>query len=466
MSKYDVAIIGSGPGGYVAAIRCAQLGLKTAIIEKYSTLGGTCLNVGCIPSKALLDSSHHYYDASKHFTTHGIEVKGLNVNFKQMIARKNEVVSQTSGGINYLMDKNKIDTFQGVGSFSDATHINIVKADGTTEQIESAKIIIATGSKPSTLPFIKVDKKRIITSTEALSLTEIPKHLIVIGGGVIGLELGSVYSRLGSDVSVIEYMPTITPGMDAMLSKELQKSLKKQGIKFFTGHKVTSVENKGKEVVVIADDKKGNPVEFKGDYTLISVGRKPYTEGLGLENVGIKVSERGQIETNNHLQTNVSNIYAIGDVVKGAMLAHKAEEEGTMVAEIIAGQKPHIDYNLIPGVVYTWPEVAAVGKTEEQLKEAGVNYKSGTFAMRALGRARASMDTDGQIKVLADADTDEILGVHMIGARAADMIAEAVIAMEFRASSEDIARSSHAHPTFTEAFKEACMAVNDRSIHS
>ena len=466
MSKYDVAIIGSGPGGYVAAIRCSQLGLKTAIIEKYSTLGGTCLNVGCIPSKALLDSSHHYYDASKHFTTHGIEVKGLNVNFKQMIARKNEVVSQTSGGINYLMDKNKIDTFQGVGSFSDATHINIVKADGTTEQIESAKIIIATGSKPSTLPFIKVDKKRIITSTEALSLTEIPKHLIVIGGGVIGLELGSVYSRLGSDVSVIEYMPTITPGMDAMLSKELQKSLKKQGIKFFTGHKVTSVENKGKEVVVIADDKKGNPVEFKGDYTLISVGRKPYTEGLGLENVGIKVSERGQIETNNHLQTNVSNIYAIGDVVKGAMLAHKAEEEGTMVAEIIAGQKPHIDYNLIPGVVYTWPEVAAVGKTEEQLKEAGVNYKSGTFAMRALGRARASMDTDGQIKVLADADTDEILGVHMIGARAADMIAEAVIAMEFRASSEDIARSSHAHPTFTEAFKEACMAVNDRSIHS
>ena len=466
MSKYDVAIIGSGPGGYVAAIRCAQLGLKTAIIEKYSTLGGTCLNVGCIPSKALLDSSHHYYDASKHFTTHGIEVKGLNVNFKQMIARKNEVVSQTSGGINYLMDKNKIDTFQGVGSFSDATHINIVKADGTTEQIESAKIIIATGSKPSTLPFIKVDKKRIITSTEALSLTEIPKHLIVIGGGVIGLELGSVYSRLGSDVSVIEYMPTITPGMDAMLSKELQKSLKKQGIKFFTGHKVTSVENKGKEVVVIADDKKGNPVEFKGDYTLISVGRKPYTEGLGLENVGIKVSERGQIETNNHLQTNVSNIYAIGDVVKGEMLAHKAEEEGTMVAEIIAGQKPHIDYNLIPGVVYTWPEVAAVGKTEEQLKEAGVNYKSGTFAMRALGRARASMDTDGQIKVLADADTDEILGVHMIGARAADMIAEAVIAMEFRASSEDIARSSHAHPTFTEAFKEACMAVNDRSIHS
>ena len=466
MNTYDVAVIGSGPGGYVAAIRCAQLGLKTAIIEKYSTLGGTCLNVGCIPSKALLDSSHHYYDATKHFATHGINVEGLAINFEQMIARKNEVVAQTSGGINYLMDKNNIDLLQGVGSFKDATHITITKQDGSSEEIEAAKTIIATGSKPSTLPFIELDKKRVITSTEALSLTEIPKHLIVIGGGVIGLELGSVYSRLGSQVSVIEYMPTITPGMDAMLSKELQKSLKKQGIKFFTGHKVTSVVNNGDEVVVTADNKKGVPTEFKGDYTLISVGRSPYTVGLGLENVGIKVTDRGQIETNEHLQTNVSNIYAIGDVVKGAMLAHKAEEEGTMVAELIAGQKPHIDYNLIPGVVYTWPEVACVGKTEEQLKEAGVNYKSGIFAMRALGRARASMDIDGQIKVLADAETDEILGVHMIGARAADMIAEAVIAMEFRASSEDIARSSHAHPTYTEAFKEACLAVNDRAIHS
>ena len=466
MNTYDIAIIGSGPGGYVAAIRCAQLGLKTAIIEKYNTLGGTCLNVGCIPSKALLDSSHHFHDATKHFATHGIDVKGLEVNFEQMIARKNEVVAQTSGGINYLMDKNNIDLLQGVGSFKDATHITITKKDGTSEEIEAAKTIIATGSKPSTLPFIELDKKRVITSTEALSLTEIPKHLIVIGGGVIGLELGSVYSRLGSQVSVIEYMPTITPGMDAMLSKELQKSLKKQGIKFFTSHKVTSVVNNGDEVIITADNKKGVPTEFKGDYTLISVGRKPYTEGLGLENVGIKITDRGQIETNEHLQTNVSNIYAIGDVVKGAMLAHKAEEEGTMVAEIIAGQKPHIDYNLIPGVVYTWPEVACVGKTEEQLKDAGVNYKSGSFAMRALGRARASMDIDGQIKVLADAKTDEILGVHMIGARAADMIAEAVIAMEFRASSEDIARSSHAHPTYTEAFKEACLDVNDRAIHS
>ncbi len=466
MNKYDVTVIGSGPGGYVAAIRCAQLGLKTAIIEKYNTLGGTCLNVGCIPSKALLDSSHHYYDAIKHFETHGIKVSGLDVDFKQMIARKNEVVNQTSGGINYLMDKNNIDVYQGVGSFEDSTHIAILKEDKSLEKIESTHTIIATGSKPATLPFINIDKKRIITSTEALSLSEIPKHLIVIGGGVIGLELGSVYKRLGSEVSVIEYMPTITPGMDAMLSKELQKTLKKQGLKFYTSHKVTSVVNNGDAVTIKAENKKGAEVTFEGDYTLISVGRKPYTNGLGLENIGIKTNNIDQIETNTQLQTAVPNIYAIGDVVKGPMLAHKAEEEGTMVAEIIAGQKPHINYNLIPGVVYTWPEVATVGKTEEQLKEEGIKYNVGTFAMRALGRARASMDIEGQIKVLANAETDEILGVHMIGARAADMIAEAVIAMEFRASSEDIARSSHAHPTFTEAFKEACLDVNKRAIHS
>ncbi|MCF6181379.1 dihydrolipoyl dehydrogenase [Lutibacter sp.] len=466
MKSFDIAIIGSGPGGYVAAIRCAQLGLKTSIIEKYNTLGGTCLNVGCIPSKALLDSSHHYFDAVKHFKTHGIEISELKVNFEQMITRKNEVVAQTSGGINYLMDKNKVTVFQGVGRFKDATHISIKKNDNSIEEIEAKNTIIATGSKPATLPFIQLDKKKIITSTEALNLKEIPKHLMVIGGGVIGLELGSVYNRLGSKVSIIEYMPTIIPEMDIMLAKELQKSLKKQGIKFYTSHKVTAVKNNGDEVVIIADDKKGNPLEFVGDYALISVGRKPYTKGLGLENIKIQVSDKGQIKTNQNLQTNIANIYAIGDVVKGAMLAHKAEEEGIMVAEIIAGQKPHIDYNLIPGVVYTWPEVATVGKTEEQLKTEGINYNTGTFAMRALGRARASMDIDGQIKVLADAKTDEILGVHMIGARAADMIAEAVIAMEFRASSEDIARSSHAHPTYTEAFKEACLDVANRAIHS
>ena len=468
MSSYDVAVIGSGPGGYVAAIRCAQLGMKTAIIEKYNTLGGTCLNVGCIPSKALLDSSHHYHDAIKNFEGHGIEISGdIKANLKKMIDRKQNVVDQNTAGIQYLMDKNKIDVFTGVGSFIDATHINIKVSDGKSEKIEAKNTILATGSKPSTLPFIKIDKKRVITSTEALSLKEIPKHLIVIGGGVIGLELGQVYSRLGSEVSVIEYMDRIIPTMDASLSKELQKVLKKQGVKFYTSHKVTAVKTTAKEVTITADDKKGNAVEFKGDYCLVSVGRRPYTDGLGLDKAGVLLSKNGQIEVNDHLQTNISNIYAIGDVVRGAMLAHKAEEEGVFVAETLAGQKPHINYNLIPGVVYTWPEVAAVGKTEEQLKEDGVAYKSGQFSMRALGRSRASGDIDGFVKILADASTDEVLGVHMCGARVADLIAEAVTAMEFRASAEDIARMSHAHPTYAEAVKEAALAATDnRPLHS
>ncbi|WP_417872860.1 dihydrolipoyl dehydrogenase [Xanthomarina gelatinilytica] len=465
MNSYDVAIIGSGPGGYVAAIRCAQLGMKTAIIEKYPVLGGTCLNVGCIPSKALLDSSHHYEDAVKHFEEHGIEIPGdIKVNLKQMIDRKQSVVDQTTGGIDYLMKKNNIEVYQGVGSFKDATHV-VIKGEKETE-IEAKNIIIATGSKPSSLPFINIDKERIITSTEALKLTEIPKHLIVIGGGVIGLELGQVYKRLGAEVSVIEYMDRIIPTMDAGLSKELNKVLKKQKFSINTSHKVKSVERKGKEVIVKADNKKGEEVTFKGDYCLVSVGRRPYTDGLNAEAAGVKLNDRGQVEVNEHLQTNVSNIYAIGDVVKGAMLAHKASEEGTLVAEVIAGQKPHIDYNLIPGVVYTWPEVASVGKTEEQLKEAGIAYKSGQFPMRALGRSRASMDLDGFVKILADETTDEILGVHMIGARAADMIAEAVVAMEYRASAEDISRMSHAHPTFAEATKEAALAATeDRALH-
>jgi len=468
MNTYDVAVIGSGPGGYVAAIRCAQLGMKTAIIEKYNTLGGTCLNVGCIPSKALLDSSHHYHDAIAHFEDHGIEISGeVKANLEKMIARKQQVIDTNTAGIKYLMDKNKIDIYQGLGSFADTTHISIASADGSELQIEAKNTIIATGSKPSTLPFIKLDKKRVITSTEALSLKEIPKHLVVIGGGVIGLELGQVYRRLGAEVSVIEYMDRIIPTMDASLSKELQKVLKKQGVKFYTKHKVTAVKTSAKEVIITADDKKGNPVEFKGDYCLVSVGRKPFTDGLALDKAGVSLSDRGQIEVNEHLQTNISNIYAIGDVIKGAMLAHKAEEEGVFVAETLAGQKPHIDYNLIPGVVYTWPEVAAVGKTEEQLKEAGVNYKSGQFSMRALGRSRASGDIDGFVKILADAKTDEVLGVHMCGARVADLIAEAVVAMEFRASAEDIARMSHAHPTYAEAVKEAALAATDnRSIHS
>ncbi|WMI67557.1 dihydrolipoyl dehydrogenase [Mangrovimonas sp. YM274] len=465
MNSYDVAVIGSGPGGYVAAIRCAQLGMKTAIIEKYSTLGGTCLNVGCIPSKALLDSSHHYEDAVKHFEEHGIEIPGdIKVNLEKMIARKQAVVDQTTGGIDFLMKKNNIDVYEGLGAFKDATHITITGKE--TIEIEAKNTIIATGSKPSSLPFIEIDKERIITSTEALKLKEIPKHLIVIGGGVIGLELGQVYKRLGAEVSVVEYMDRIIPTMDGGLSKELNKVLKKQKFKINTSHKVKSVERVGDEVVVKADNKKGEEVEFRGDYCLVSVGRRPYTDGLNAEAAGVKLNDRGQVEVNDHLQTSASNIYAIGDVVKGAMLAHKAEEEGVFVAETLAGQKPHIDYNLIPGVVYTWPEVAAVGKSEEQLKEAGVAYKVGQFPMRALGRSRASMDLDGFVKVLADKQTDEILGVHMLGARAADMIAEAVVAMEYRASAEDVSRMSHAHPTFTEAIKEAALAATgDRALH-
>ncbi|WP_405252432.1 dihydrolipoyl dehydrogenase [Dokdonia sp. Asnod3-C12] len=464
MSSYDVAIIGSGPGGYVAAIRCAQLGMKTAIIEKYSTLGGTCLNVGCIPSKALLDSSHHYEDAIKHFEDHGIDVGEVSLNLEKMISRKQGVVDTTTKGIEFLMGKNNIDVYQGVGSFKDATHINI--AGEKNETIEAKNTIIATGSKPSTLPFITLDKERIITSTEALKLPEVPKHLVVIGGGVIGLELGQVYKRLGAEVTVVEYMDRIIPTMDGAQSKELLKVFKKQKMKFALSHGVTAVERNGDEVTVKATDKKGQEVEFKADYVLVAVGRHAYTDGLNLDAVGIKTDERGKVEVNEHLQTNVSNIYAIGDVIKGAMLAHKAEEEGTLVAEIMAGQKPHIDYNLIPGVVYTWPEVASVGKTEEQLKEAGVEYKSGQFPMRALGRSRASGDTDGFVKILADKTTDEVLGVHMVGARVADLIAEGVTAMEFRASAEDIARMSHAHPTYAEAVKEAALAATaDRALH-
>ena len=465
MSKYDVVVIGSGPGGYVAAIRCAQLGMKTAIIEKYDVLGGTCLNVGCIPSKALLDSSHHYEDALKHFEEHGIEIPGdIKLNFKKMIERKASVVEQTTKGIVYLMDKNKIDVFQGTGSFKDATHILV--SGEKEETIEAKNVIIATGSKPSSLPFIKLDKDRVITSTEALSLKEVPKHLVVIGGGVIGLELGQVYNRLGSEVSVVEYMDRIIPTMDGAQSKELARVLKKQGMKFYLSHKVSAVSKKGKEVTITATDKNNKEVTFKGDYCLVSVGRKPYVEGLKVENAGVKVTERGMIDVNDQLQTNVKNIYAIGDVVRGAMLAHKASEEGVLVAEIIAGQKPHIDYNLIPGVVYTWPEVASVGKTEEQLKEAKVEYKTGQFPMRALGRSRASGDIDGFVKILSDKNTDEVLGVHMVGARVADLIAEAVVAMEFRASAEDIARMSHAHPTYAEAVKEAALAATeDRALH-
>ena len=465
MKSFDVVVIGSGPGGYVSAIRCAQLGMKTALIEKYSTLGGTCLNVGCIPSKSLLDSSHHYEEALKNFSNHGINISGkIQLDFKKMISRKTEVVEQTTKGINFLMEKNNISVFEGLGSFSSPTKIQVKGKNN--EIIETKNTIIATGSKPANLPFIKIDKERIITSTEALSLKEIPRKLIIIGGGVIGLELGQVYSRLGSEVSVIEYADRILPIMDSSLSRELTKVMKKQKIKFYLSHEVKKVDRQKEKVIVNASDLKGNAIVFEGDYCLVSVGRKPYIEGLNPEKADIKVNDKGQIEVNEKLQTSTKNIYAIGDVVRGAMLAHKAEEEGVMVAEILAGQKPHIDHNLIPNVVYTWPEVASVGKSEEDLIKDGVKFKKGQFPMRALGRARASMDTDGFVKILADQSTDEILGMHIIGARAADLIAEGVTAMEFRASAEDIARISHSHPTYAEAIKEAALAATEnRPLH-
>ena len=464
--QYNVTVIGSGPGGYVAAIRCAQLGMKTAIIEKYDTLGGTCLNVGCIPSKALLDSSEHFLNAKEHFAEHGIDIPAPKVNIGQMIKRKSAVVKANVDGIAFLMKKNKIDVFHGTGSFVDKNTIEIKAKEGKGNTITTEKIIIATGSKPTPLPFAAFDGKRIISSTEALELKEVPKHFIVIGGGVIGMELGSVYARLGSKVTVIEFLDGLIPTMDGTMGKELLKIAKKLGMEVFVGHKVTAVESKGNEVTVKAEPKNGGTaLEFKGDYCLVSIGRRPYTDGLGLDKIGIE-TVKGQVPVNDHLKTKVDNVWAIGDVVRGAMLAHKAEEEGVFVAEQMAGQKPHVNYLLIPGVVYTWPEVASVGYTEEQLKEQGRQYKTGSFPYKALGRARASMDTDGLVKVLADKQTDEILGVHIIGARAADMIAAAVTAMEFRASAEDVARMSHAHPTYMEAVKEACLAATaNRPIH-
>lgn len=464
METFDVVVIGSGPGGYVSALRCAQLGLKTALIEKYNTLGGTCLNVGCIPSKALLDSSEHFHNAQHNFATHGIEIKGLKANLAQMISRKNEVVSQTCAGVKFLMDKNKIAVFHGVGRFVDAHTIEVSGEQST--QLSAKNIIIATGSKPNYFPGMEPDKKRIITSTEALNMPEIPKKMLVIGGGVIGLELGSVYARLGTAVEVVEFAPSILPTMDAGIGKEFTKILKKEGFKFHMEHKVLGVVNNGKSVTLTAENKKGEQISIDADYCLVAVGRKAFTEGLQLEKAGLQTNQRGQIEVNDHLQTAQQHIFAIGDVVRGAMLAHKAEEEGVFVAEYIAGQQPHINYNLIPGVVYTWPEIAAVGNTEEELKAQGRAYKAGSFPIKALGRARASMDTGGFIKILADASTDEVLGVHMIAPRAADLIMEAVTAMEYRASAEDIARICHGHPTYSEAVKEAALAATaDRALH-
>lgn len=462
---FDVAIIGSGPGGYVAAIRCGQLGLKTALIEKYPSLGGTCLNVGCIPSKAVLDSSERFHDAQTKFKDHGISLDNLRVDLVKLIAHKAEVVKKTVEGVAYLMKKNKLQVFHGIGSFVNATTINIQSDGGRKEVISATKIVIATGSKPSSLPGITIDKQRIISSTEALALNEIPQHLIIVGGGVIGMELGSVYGRIGSKVTVIEYFDLLIANMDSSLGKELQRSLKKLGFTFHLGHKVTKAEVKGNQVLVTAEDKKGKSITIEGDYCLMAVGRRPYTEKLDLDGVGV-ATEKGRVVVDDNLRTNIHNIYAIGDVVRGAMLAHKASEEGIHVAEHIAGQRPHMNYLTIPNIVYTWPEVASVGYSEEQLKDGGRPYKRGSFPFKANARARMNNDTEGFIKVLADQATDEILGIHMIGPRASDMIGEATVAMDYRASAEDIARMSHGHPTFYETFKEACLAASEnRAIH-
>ncbi len=466
--QYDVIVIGSGPGGYVAAIRCAQLGMRTAIVERYPTLGGTCLNVGCIPSKALLDSSEHYYAAKHHFKTHGIDLKDLKVNMPQMIRRKNQVVLENNKGVEFLMKKNKVDVYHGHASFLTPKTVQVAQKEEGNLVLEARNVIIATGSKPIVPAHFNYDKKRVITSTEALNIEQVPGKMLIIGGGVIGLELGSVYARLGTEVSVVEYMDRILPTMDADCSRELSKSLKALGIQFYLRHAVTEVTPTKTQVKVVAQsrDDESKKLTFEVDYCLVSIGRRPYTDGLGLENIGLALDEKGRIPVNDHLETAVRGVYAIGDVIRGAMLAHKAEEEGVFVAEWLAGQKPHIHYHLIPNVVYTWPEVAGVGYTEEELKEKGVPYKVGKFPFRALGRARASMDLDGMAKVIAHAETDEILGVHIVGARAADMIAEAVALMEFRASAEDAARMSHAHPTYTEAFREAALAATaNRPIH-
>lgn len=462
---YDLAIIGSGPGGYVAAIRAAQLGFKTALIEKYASLGGTCLNVGCIPSKALLDSSEHFVQARQEFKQHGIEFGELKLDFDQMLKRKQSVVDTTCKGIDFLMKKNKVDVLQGTASLVDA-HTVAIQGD-TNHTITAKNLILATGSKPSSLPGIAIDKQRIISSTEALSLGEVPQRLLVIGGGIIGLELGSVYARLGTEVTVFEYLDRLIPGMDQDLGKEVQKILSKHlKIKFKLQYQVTAVENLGESVRLTAKNKQGESESWEGDYCLMAVGRKAYTEGLNLEALQIETDKQGRIPVNANLQTSQPHIYAIGDLIAGPMLAHKAEEDGVYAVEHLAGQKPHLDYRLVPSVLYTWPEAASVGDTEQTLQEQGRAYKSGKFPFRALGRARASGDLDGFVKVLADVESDEILGVHILGARAADLIGEAVVAMEYRASAEDIARISHAHPTFSEAVREACLAATaNRALH-
>ncbi|MBB1138199.1 dihydrolipoyl dehydrogenase [Myroides sp. WP-1] len=455
MEKFDLVVIGSGPGGYVAAIRAAQLGYKTALIEKYNTLGGTCTNVGCIPTKALLDSTHHYADILTKFSKQGIEIQGVHLNFSQMYQRKEEVIQKNTQGLTFLMQKNKITTFYGIASFTSNTTLTVTTSEGEVTQIEATKIIIATGSKPATLPGVVLDKKRIISSTEALALKEQPKKLVIIGGGVIGVEMASIFNRIGSEVTIIEYAPSLLPTMDRELGKALHKILKKENIDILLEQSVYQVENLGDHVALKFRDNQGKEQQVEADYVLMAVGRRPYTTGLGLANTTVTLDSRGFIETNAQLQTNAPTIFAIGDVIGGAMLAHKAEEEAVFVVETINGQKPHIQYNHIPSVVYTWPEVASVGATEEELKQKNIAYQVGKFPFAANARARASMDTEGFVKVLVDPKYGEVLGVHLIGARAADLIAQAVVALEYEVTAKDMFSLSYAHPTFSEVFKDA-----------
>ncbi len=461
---FDVVFIGGGPGGYTGAIRAAQLGLNTAVIEKDPTLGGTCLNVGCIPSKALLDSSEHFHMAKHDFASHGVKVSQVDLDLPAMMARKQKIVSDLTGGIEFLFKKNKVTHIRGKGRLISSDKIEVTTSEGTKQVVSTKNVVLATGSVPNEPPGLKFDGKKIISSTEALSLPKVPKHLIVVGGGVIGLELGSVWLRLGAEVSVIEYGNNICGSMDTGMTKRLAQILKKQGMKFYFESKVTGASIKGDDVTVQFENlKDSQQTSLTGDMVLVATGRRPYSEGLGLDSVGIKPDKRGMVEVDDHFRTSSKNVYAIGDLIRGPMLAHKAEEEGVAVAEILAGKPGHVNYEACPGVVYTWPELASVGATEEQLKTSGTDYASGSFPFSPNGRAKAMGFTEGQVKILADKRTDRILGVHILGPRASDMIAEAVIAMEFGGAAEDLARSFHAHPTLSEVVREAALAVDKRA---
>ena len=463
--KFQAIVIGGGPGGYVCAIRLSQLGIKTACVESRGSLGGTCLNIGCIPSKSLLNLSENFHKV-KHFSNLGIEISAVKLNLEKMMKNKDKVVTILTKGIEFLFKKNKVTHYKGTGSFKSATQVSIIDDKKKETIIDSDKIIISTGSEPISLPGVKFDEKVIVSSTGALALSKVPKKMVIVGAGYIGLEMGSVWSRLGSEVHVVEFLDHITPGMDKEISREFMKILQKQGINFHLQTKVNSIKKNNKGAVVSTTNKDGKKINFECDVVLVSVGRKPNTKNLNLDAIGIALDDKKRVKVDKNFQTNVKNIYAIGDVIAGPMLAHKAEEEGIAIAELIAGQSGHVNYNIIPGVVYTSPEGASIGKTEEQLKDLNQKYKVGKFPFMANSRAKAINETDGFVKILADEKTDKVLGVHIIGSHAGEMIAQIAIAMEFGASSEDIARTCHAHPTFSEAIKEAALSVDKRPIHS